>query len=389
MLPPVHTPVPARALTRAAAAVVARRDPRNALIALLKERYAADAVVLTASGTHALQLAIGIAVRASGRDAVALPAYSCYDVATAGAGAAARLEFYDIEADTLAPDRPSLRSAIERGVAAVVVVHPFGLPMDLGWLQRELEGTGVRVIEDAAQAHGGSQEGRVLGSLAPASVLSFGRGKGWTGGSGGALLLRGGEARAVAADLTLAGPPGGAPLLVKLAAQSALGRPALYGVPAALPWLGLGETHYAAPTRPRAMAPAAAAAVLASDRASLRAAAVRRDVAVMLRARLGTVEGVWLPPAPGPRGVAGYLRLPVRRPGERAEVAVQRLRRLGVLPSYPVPLSLLPQVQDRVGTHAPAPGAETLARELFTAPVHGWVDTRTIDRIAAMLAGRA
>ena len=47
---------------------------------------------------------------------------------------------------------------------------------------------GLAVVEDAAQGLGATWRGRPLGSFGDVSVLSFGRGKGWTGGVGGALL---------------------------------------------------------------------------------------------------------------------------------------------------------------------------------------------------------
>src|SRR5207247_2360158 len=89
--------------------------------------------------------------------------------------------------------------------------------------------------------HGGGRRGRPLGSLGVVSVLSFGRGKGWTGGRGGALLSRGG-AGGNGGNGNGGGGEGGlwreAGVLALAAAQWAFARPAAYGIPASLPWLG-------------------------------------------------------------------------------------------------------------------------------------------------------
>ncbi len=390
MLPPVSSPVPAGALAAAAAAALGRGSPRAELEALLLERFAADAVMLCDSGTHALQVALSLAIRETGKNGVALPAYSCYDVATAGLAARARLEFYDISPETLAPEPESLTAALARGVAAVVVVHAFGIPVDIPDLRSRVEASGAVLIEDAAQGHGGSLGGRPLGSLGTLSVLSFGRGKGWTGGGGGALLARDGFGAATRA-LPLPQPRrgGAVVLLARLAAQGVLGRPVLYGLPSRLPWLGLGETRFAPPSPARAMGRAAAAAVMAADAASAAEAAARRRNAAVLRARLTAVPGLWLPSQPPGGGVPGYLRLPVRKPGVAAEEVVRGGRSVGVLPSYPRALSSLPEVAGVIGTARRTPGADALARELFTVPVHRWVDLDVMERIAGVLTGPA
>jgi hypothetical protein len=120
---------------------------------------------------------------------------------------------------------------------------------------------GVPVIEDAAQGAGGTLRGEPLASLGDVAILSFGRGKGTTGGSGGALLVR----TPALADWTgrmrsglHAGSRGGMEVL-SLAAQRVLSHPYLYAVPASVPGLKLGEMVYRRPHEPRAMSAASAA----------------------------------------------------------------------------------------------------------------------------------
>jgi perosamine synthetase len=382
-LPPVHSPI---APSRTAAALLngrEARDARDRLSGLLGERFAADRVVLTDSGTHALQLALLLARMRTGRERVALPAYTCYDLVTAALGAGATPDFYDLDPDTLLPEPPSLRRALERSPAALVVVHHFGIPTPISPVTADAEAAGAWIIEDAAQAHGGRLDGRPLGSLADLGVLSFGRGKGWTGGGGGALLLRGEAADSAGELASRLAPPGGpASPALGLAAQWLLARPSLYALPAALPWLGLGETHYRAPSEPAGMPPRVAAVVLANAGKADAEIGIRRRNADRLR----TASGDTALRSPPDRGEPGYLRLPLRLPGRPATAVCDgRARRLGILPSYPRPLPALDAVAAAGAARDALPGAATLARELFTAPTHSFLRPGDLERVAATL----
>lgn len=362
------------------------------LRALILERFQASDVVLCDSGTHALQLAIGLAARAHARKSVALPAYTCYDLVSAALGAAVEPMFYDINPDSLQPDAASLNACLERHPAAIVVVHQFGRPLPMELINARVEGTGTLLIEDAAQGHGGSIGSRPLGSLAPLSVVSFGRGKGWTGGRGGALLLRDSGMELLDPESVGALSPASraTSLSMQLLAQWLFGRPALYGIATAVPGLGLGETHFVPPTNPAAMPPYAAAVLLATFALAEKEAATRRRNAAALRKRLSSVNGLWVLPEPESGAVAGYLRLPLRFPGRRAADLLHReARRLGILPSYPLALPRLPQTPVRTEMRLPTPGAETLARELFTAPVHHWLGEREMDAVVAAISEAA
>src|SRR5207247_10344735 len=102
---PVYSPLPLAAVWRAAAqGLRLRDDPRPRVAGLLRGLYGADEALLLGSGTQALQLAIRTAVSIIGEPcAVALPAFSCYDVATAAAGAQVRLPLYDLTPPKIGP----------------------------------------------------------------------------------------------------------------------------------------------------------------------------------------------------------------------------------------------------------------------------------------------
>ncbi|HET9275331.1 MAG TPA: DegT/DnrJ/EryC1/StrS family aminotransferase, partial [Gemmatimonadales bacterium] len=179
-LPPVRSPVTLRAVL---AGLVPRRSALERARELIAAECEPDAVLLTDSGTSALRLALEAVTRQRGKDAtIALPAWCCYDVATAADGAGVRVVLYDLDPSTLSPDLGSLERVLARGASAVVVAHLYGYPVDLRAVRDLADRAGALLIEDAAQGVGGRYEGRPLGVYAPLAVLSFGRGKGRTGG---------------------------------------------------------------------------------------------------------------------------------------------------------------------------------------------------------------
>ena len=217
---------------------------------MLRREYSADEVLLCGSGTQGLQLAIQCARDEIGRQvAVALPAFSCFDVASAAIGAGGPVILYDLDPPSLSPDLESLDRALAAGARIVVVAPLYGVPVDWDAVEDLASTYGAMLIEDAAQGHGATHRRRPLGSLGEISTLSFGRGKGWTGGSGGAVLFRRGRRAARTVGLSGSGAGSSLKTAMVLAAQWALGRPSVYGLPRRLP-LELGETVYHEPRAP-------------------------------------------------------------------------------------------------------------------------------------------
>lgn len=397
---PAHSPLPFRALRRGARTLLGRpEDPRVKLLNGLRERQEAGAGILTDSGTSALRMALE-ACRAAGREPVALPAFSCYDVATAAVGSGASVLFYDVEPRTLAPDRASLDGVLARGAGAIVVAPLYGFPVDWDGIHRAAAPSGAVVVEDAAQSHGSRWRGKPAGSFGHLTVLSFGRGKGWTGGAGGALLAREPERAADMVDR----PPLPEPRsleelihLLKLLAQWALGRPGIYGAPHALPGLGLGETRYRAPRSPRAMHRVPAAVALETEEPARAEVALRRSNAQHYRELLeeasqepGADAGGALPtPAePVTGGECGYLRFPVLLPeGSTHRSLSHASLRLGATASHPRVLPALAPLAGRTPEEDPTwsalPGAHLLASRLVTLPTHGLTTTSERSRLVA------
>ena len=390
-LPPAYSPLPARALARGIGNLIRRHDARAALAEQLQDTYGAERVALLDSGTHALELALRVASRlAPARSGIALPAYACFDLATAAVAAGPQLTLYDVVPDTLAPHRESLAEAMEAGAKVVVVAPLYGTSAPWDELHAAAKRSGAVLVEDAAQGYGSSWQGRIAGRHAALSVLSFGRGKGWTGGSGGALLARGGAASVLDEVLAEGRSPAesSTATLARAAGMSIFVNPSVFAVAAALPWLHLGETRYHTPTAPRRMSAAAASLLLASSGAADREAERRRAAADWYLERLAGASSV--SPVPLVEGAeGGYLRFPIRVPrGMNGFADPQQARALGIAPGYPSPLGELLPVRARLMPAAHArqwPGAERVCRELITLPTHSLATTDERLAVVRML----
>jgi len=383
---PVYSPVSldglaAGAWSALAGGVVARRGVQAAL----EVERPGCRVLLTDSGTTALSLALALVSRAAGGAPVALPAYGCYDLATAADTADVGVVLYDLDPLTLGPNWRSLEEVLARGVSGVVVVHLFGIPVEVARVRALCRAAGVPVIEDAAQAAGAVVEGAHGGMAGEYGVLSFGRGKGLTAGAGGALIGRPGAPGVEAMPGELPSGRGVGPLLA-LAAQWAFGRPSLYWLPAGLPFLRLGETVYRRP-RPLRGLPASCAGVLRRALGGVvKEAEVRRAHAAALVELLARHPGCGLRVV-GPRGGAGagcgYLRLPVLADSvRRREVEAPAVRRLGIMPGYPGTLAELPGFRGRCEGVGRYPGAERLRDSLCTLPVHSRLTASDLAAVA-------
>jgi len=383
---PVHSPLTWRGLGAGLQAVLGSPSPsfkrvRETLLTV----YGSRAVHLTDSGTTALRLAL----HGAPPPVAALPAYGCYDIATAMDGAGGEFLLYDLDPATLGPDLGSLERTLEAGARRIVVAHLYGVPVDLRAVQAIADRYDALIVEDAAQGAGGRFEGKPLGAWGAYGILSFGRGKGVTAGRGGALLANTEEAAARSTELaahlrpahTRMGEVGAA------VAQWLMARPMLYGLPASLPFLGLGETRYRPVDVPGSLS-AFAAGVLAeafrSGVASEEAARRRHNAArlLLVAARASQVQQVRPPFGSEP----GYLRLPLRLGQSRSEVDWRAARRLGIMPGYPRALADLAAFGERRRNRDTGfPAARLLAETLVTLPTHSRLNAADLAALEGWL----
>jgi dTDP-4-amino-4,6-dideoxygalactose transaminase len=283
----------------------------------------------------------------------------------------------------LGPDLGSLQRALEAGAGAVVIVHLYGVPVDLRAIEPLVRHAGAVLIEDAAQGVGTRIGGRPAGAFGRFGILSFGRGKGLTGGRGGALLANDSQGASGLDELRamLTGSRGsGAPAL---AAQLLFGRPALYGIPLGIPFLGLGDTVYRAPHAPAPAEPFSLGVLARTQQLSVAESAQRRAHARRLLDAIARAPG-FDSYGERPDVEPGYLRLPVRAHDAAAAAArTTNAHRLGIWPSYPRALADLEGFGDRrLDAGVAVPGARELARRALTLPTHsrlGQGDLETLE----------
>lgn len=127
------------------------------------------------SGTSALHLAL-LALGIGPGDEVIVPAYTFAGTVWGALYCGATPVFADVDAATgnLSPD--AVAKAITKRTKAVIAVHLFGQAADLAGIREAIRaggGKGVRLIEDAAQAHGGRHAAGSLGALADLGCFSF------------------------------------------------------------------------------------------------------------------------------------------------------------------------------------------------------------------------
>ena len=142
------------------------------------------------SGTSALHLALLAAGVGPGDEVITVP-YTFVATVAAIRYTGATPVFVDVEPKTLTMDVRLLSSALSPRTKAVMPVHLYGHPADIGPIMDFAEQHGLAVIEDAAQAHGSSYQARPVGSFGDARCLSFYPGKNLGAfGEGGAVVSR-------------------------------------------------------------------------------------------------------------------------------------------------------------------------------------------------------
>jgi len=128
------------------------------------------------SGTSALHLALRCVGVGPGDEVITTP-YTFISTAWAITYVGARPVFVDIHPETRNLDPAGIQARITPRTRSILPVHLYGLPADMDALNEIAAATGIRVVEDAAQAHGARYHGRRVGGLAAIGCFSFYPGK--------------------------------------------------------------------------------------------------------------------------------------------------------------------------------------------------------------------
>lgn len=154
----------------------------------LEKSFGADKVLLTTSGTTALEMAAMLCNLEPG-DEVILPSFTFSSTATAFVLMGAKLVFVDILPDTKNIDPAAIEAAITERTRVIVPVHYAGVACDMDEIMAIAKAHSLLVVEDAAQGVMSTYKGRALGTIGDFGCYSFHETKNYSMGEGGAVLI--------------------------------------------------------------------------------------------------------------------------------------------------------------------------------------------------------
>jgi perosamine synthetase len=146
------------------------------------------ACVAVNSGTSGLHLGL-LAAGIGAGDEVIVPSFTFAATANSVALTGATPIFADIDPGSFCLDPSSVRAAVTGRTRAVMPVHLYGHPADLPGLQDVADAHGLKIFEDAAQAHGARLNGIPVGSFGAVAMFSLYPTKNMTSGEGGMVSV--------------------------------------------------------------------------------------------------------------------------------------------------------------------------------------------------------
>lgn len=142
--------------------------------------------VATCNGTTALHLAL-LSLGIGEGDEIIVPDLTFVATANAVAYTGATPVFVDVDRQTWNIDASKIQEKITERTKAIIVVHLYGLPCDMDAIENVVKPYNLKIIEDAAEAHGAEYKGKRVGSIGDIGVFSFYGNKIVTTGEGGMI----------------------------------------------------------------------------------------------------------------------------------------------------------------------------------------------------------
>ena len=303
------------------------------------------------SGTSALTLSLRAADIGPGDEVITVPFTFVATVAAINA-VGARARFVDIEPRSFTMDPDAIACQVTDRTKALLPVHLFGQPVDMDPVRAVARQHGLRVIEDACQAHGASYHGQPVGSLGDLGCFSFYPTKNLGGcGEGGIVVTNDADRAQTLRSLRDWG-------------QDQPGRYAHKGGNYRLDAIQAAILRVKLPHLP-------------AWTAARRAIAARYDAYLQ-----GTAVQT---PAVMPYAEHVYHVYAVQAPQRDALANALVSEGIGVAVHYPLPVHLQPAYADlgyRVGDF---PGAEQTARELLSLPIYPELPYTAVETVAGTI----
>ncbi len=143
--------------------------------------------IAVSNGTAALEVAIQ-ALGVKGGDEVIMPAFTIISCAMAVTKVGAVPVLVDSDLRTWNMNTEEIEAKITPRTKAIMIVHLYGLPVEVDRVLALAEKYNLKVIEDAAEMHGQTYNGRPCGSFGDISTFSFYPNKHITTGEGGMVV---------------------------------------------------------------------------------------------------------------------------------------------------------------------------------------------------------
>ena len=301
-------------------------------------RYA----VGVSSGTAALFLALAsFGIKA--QDEVLVPDFTYIATALAVSYTGARPVFVDVEEDTYNIDVDKIRQAITRNTKALIPVHLYGQPANMPEILKIAKECNLKVIEDAAQAHGASikmPDGRwqAIGSIGDVGCFSFYPTKNLGGLGDGGMVVTNDET-----------------IFKKLLMLRDYGRISKYEH-AMVGYNSRLDTLQAAILRLKL-------------RKLKKWNTMRQEVAMVYNKFLQGVDGIITPQAAaGANHVYHVYAIRIKRRDELIQMFKEK--GIGAIVHYPIPLHLQKAYQDLGYGQGDFPVSERIAKEIISLPIY-------------------
>ena len=154
----------------------------------LENKFNAKKVLLTTSGTTALEMA-AILCGVQPGDEVIMPSYTFCSTADAFVQRGAKIVFVDIRPDTMNIDEKLIEKAITPKTKVIVAVHYAGVACEMDTIMDIAHRHNLKVVEDAAQGVMSYYKNKALGTIGDFGCYSFHETKNYSMGEGGAIVI--------------------------------------------------------------------------------------------------------------------------------------------------------------------------------------------------------
>jgi hypothetical protein len=351
-------------------------------------------VYLFNNAKSALHIVLSAISSLTGKNTVAMSAYTCPDVATAAIDADCHIRLFDIQKENLQPEPASVLNTIRNeDTGAIILSNLYGYP-DILSIDRP---KGLYVIHDACQSFlNFCGSGNISISNEEITICSFGRGKAFSAAGGGMLLIPKNDIeskklyfsnihKAVEAayrSLPFESGKDAFSYIIKLFVQSIFERPCLFWIFCHLPGTGIGTTKVKMNSPCLRANKATITGIFSSlQHIENRLGEIRTSISLYRKMNLHpTLESV----------------LPVRVPvllshQKRTELAdsTSCIIKYGIRFSYPDLICNYPQIKPFIvssGSDSNYRGAYDVSRSIVTLPLHKYVTQEDVLRISKLIA---